>query len=47
MDNSHDSRARLEQFYKLLADYGLTGKSQPLSRRQRQEIDALFPDKEE
>ncbi|HWT55599.1 MAG TPA: hypothetical protein VN031_01055 [Candidatus Microsaccharimonas sp.] len=44
MDKQPDVKKRVEQFYKLLADYGLTGKSQPMNQRQRQDINKLFPD---
>ena len=44
MDKQPDVKKRVEQFYKLLADYGLTGKSQPMNRRGRSNINKLFPD---
>jgi hypothetical protein len=43
----NSERERIEQFYKLLAEYGLTGQSQPLNRRQRKELDELFDDSED
>jgi hypothetical protein len=47
MVDDDTSRERVEQFYKLLAEYGLTGKSQPLSRRQKQNLDSIFRDKDD
>lgn len=38
---------QLEQFYQLLSDYGLTGKTQPLNRQQKaddEEANQIFPD---
>jgi hypothetical protein len=43
MDKQPDDKLRVEQFYKLLSDYGLKGKTQPLSRRTQSELDKLFP----
>jgi hypothetical protein len=47
VDDERTSRERMEQFYKLLAEYGLTGKSQPLSRRQQDDLNAMFEDEHE
>lgn len=44
MDKQSDEQKGLEQFYKLLADYGLTGKSQPSKQRGDKNIDEVFPD---
>jgi hypothetical protein len=47
MDKNRDSEERVEQFYRLLSAYGLTGKTQPMNRGKKSEIDKLFPDEEE
>jgi hypothetical protein len=47
MDKPTDDQERMEQFYRLLSDYGLRGRSQPLTRQKQSEINALFPDEEE
>lgn len=39
-----DIKKRVEQFYKLLSDYGLTDKAQTLSKQRRRDIDKIFPD---
>jgi hypothetical protein len=44
MEKQPDVKKRVEQFYRLLADYGLTGKTQPLNRQKRRDIDKLFPE---
>jgi hypothetical protein len=44
VDDDRVSRESMEQFYELLAKYGLTGKSQPLTRRQQQDSHEVFTD---
>ncbi len=39
-----DVKQRVEQFYKLLASQGLSGKAQHLSVKQRRDIDKIFPE---
>lgn len=39
-----DAQKRVEQFYRLLADYGLTGKTQPMNRQNQKDINKLFPE---
>jgi hypothetical protein len=47
IDDDLDAKKRVDQFYKLLADYGLTGRSQPLDRRKGNDVDAQSPHEEE
>ena len=46
-DDESDAKKRVEQFYKLLADYGLTGRSQPLERRKKDDTSATSAHEEE
>lgn len=47
MDKQSEDEKRVEQFYKLLSAYGLTGRTQSMNRQKRSDIDKLFPDEEE
>lgn len=44
MSKEPDVKQRVEQFYKLLANNGLGGKTQRMSAKKRQDIDKIFPE---
>lgn len=42
MQSYNDDAERIEQFYRLLADYGLTGRSQPSHRQYGSDPDDML-----
>jgi hypothetical protein len=47
MANQSDDEKRVEEFYRLLSAYGLTGRSQPISRRKNDDMNQEFSSEEE